>query len=129
MRRQGLRFRVPSIRPHHSGCALLELVLMRQQTASVAAASMVGSYVIASRVGSRSGALAAMLGPLGWCATAWNRDHGVVTATALTAVYVGGFGASHPLARRVGAWPAVLGAAALTGAATHAVAGRGQPWT
>ncbi|MSW50910.1 MAG: hypothetical protein F2817_08495 [Actinobacteria bacterium] len=98
---------------------------MTRLTAPVAAGSMVGSYVIASRVGSQLGAIAAMVGPLSWCAAAWHRGHGAPIATALTGVYLGGFALSHPLSRRVGAWPAVLGATALTGAVTYAVTDSG----
>ncbi|CAB4950926.1 unannotated protein [freshwater metagenome] len=97
---------------------------MALPTAPVAAGSMLGSYVIASRVGSRSGALIAMVGALGWCGATWHRDRGAPTASVLTGVYLAGFGASHPLARRIGAWPAVLGATALTGAASYAAADR-----
>lgn len=89
---------------------------------------MLGSYVIASRIGSRSGSLVAMIGPLGWCAATWRRDHGTPVATVLTGVYLGAFALSHPVARRVGAWPSVLGATAVTGAATHAVADRSRTY-
>jgi len=99
---------------------------MTRPTAPVAAASMLGSYIIASRVGSQSGALVAMIGPLGWCAATWRRDRGTSAAAVLTGVYLGAFALSHPLARRVGAWSSVLGATAVTGAATHAVADRSR---
>lgn len=92
---------------------------MTLTTAPVSAGSMLGSYVIASRVGSRTGAVAAMVAPLAWCARSWKRDHGTPAAVALTGVYLTGFGASHPLARKIGAWPAVIAATALTGAAAH----------
>jgi ammonia channel protein AmtB len=85
---------------------------------------MLGSYIIASRVGSQSGALAAMVGPLGWCAATWRCDRGTSVATTLTGVYLGAFALSHPPARRVGVWSSVLGATAATGAATYAVADR-----
>ena len=42
----------------------------------------------------------------------------------LSAVYLGSFGASHPLAKRIGAWPAVLGAAGVSAAAAWLVADR-----
>lgn len=93
-------------------------------TAPVAAGSMLGSYVIASRLGSNPGAVAALVGPLAWCATRWRQEQGEATAAALTLTYLAGFGGSHPLARRIGAWPAVLAATALTGAASHLAADR-----
>ena len=35
-------------------------------------------------------------------------------ATFLTAVYMGAFGAAHPLAKKLGAWPAVYTVTAVT---------------
>ena len=37
----------------------------------------------------------------------WKKNAGAGTAVALTATYLGAFGASHPLAKKMGAWPAV----------------------
>jgi hypothetical protein len=42
----------------------------------------------------------------------------------LTAAYVAGFAGSHPLAKKVGAWPAVFGAAGAVALASWAVADR-----
>jgi len=39
-------------------------------------------------------------------------------------VYLGGFGASHPLANKIGAWPAVLTAAGTSAAASWLVSDR-----
>jgi hypothetical protein len=58
------------------------------------------------------------------CAREWRRSAGTPAAAALLAVYLGGFGASHPLAKRIGAWPSVLGVAAVSGAAAFAVSDR-----
>lgn len=44
---------------------------------------------------------------------AWKKNAGAGTAAALTATYVLAFGASHPLAKKMGAWPSVY---AVTGA-------------
>jgi hypothetical protein len=44
--------------------------------------------------------------------------------TALVAAYLGAFGVSHPLAKRIGAWPAVLAVSAVTAAASYAMADR-----
>ncbi len=56
----------------------------------------------------------AVLGLAGAAAfAAWQKSAGAGTAAALTATYLGAFGASHPLAKRIGAWPAVC---AVTGA-------------
>ncbi|MFJ6418720.1 hypothetical protein [Paeniglutamicibacter sp. NPDC091659] len=37
----------------------------------------------------------------------WKSNAGTPTATALSALYLAAFGASHPLAKKIGAWPAV----------------------
>lgn len=37
---------------------------------------------------------------------------------------VGAFGTSHPLSKKVDAWPSVLGVAAVTGLASHLLADR-----
>nr|WP_231918204.1 hypothetical protein [Microlunatus sagamiharensis] len=42
----------------------------------------------------------------------------------LSALYVLGFGASHPLARRIGAWPSVLAVTAVATAASWALVDR-----
>ena len=87
-------------------------------TAPVAAGSLLVGYVVARESGVRplGGAVLAAAGA--WCARAWSRRAGPATATALLGIYAAGFVGSHPLAKRVGAWPAVLGAAATAGAAS-----------
>jgi hypothetical protein len=47
-------------------------------------------------------------------------DRGASVAVALTGVYLGAFGLAHPLARKVGSWPAVLGVTAATAAVAAA---------
>jgi hypothetical protein len=42
----------------------------------------------------------------------------------LLAVYAAAFGGSHPLAKRIGPWPAVLTAAGASGAASWLLADR-----
>src|SRR4051794_29408132 len=93
-------------------------------TAPVAAGSLVGGYVVARETGVRplGGAVLAAAGA--WCARSWRQTAGTPAAAALLATYLGGFGASHPLAKRIGAWPSVLSVAALSGAAAYLVADR-----
>jgi hypothetical protein len=93
-------------------------------TAPVAAGSLVLGYVVARESGVRplGGAVLAAAGA--WCGRAWVRKAGPGTATALLGVYVAGFAGSHPLAKRIGAWPAVLVAGAVSGAASWALADR-----
>ena len=59
-----------------------------------------------------------------WLTRSWARTAGPGRAGLLLATYLGGFGGSHPLAKRIGAWPSVLAVAAVSGAASWAVADR-----
>jgi hypothetical protein len=49
---------------------------------------------------------------------------GPAATIALSLVYLGGFRASHPLAKKIGPWPAVLGAAAASAASSWVVVDR-----
>jgi hypothetical protein len=97
---------------------------MALPTAPVAAGSLVLGYVVARETGVRPlGGLVLAAGGA-WCAYRWHRDAGAGIATALVATFVVAFGASHVLARHVGAWPSVLGVSAVTAAAAWALADR-----
>ena len=56
-------------------------------------------------------------------ASQWRRRGPVVTGVLLT-TYLGGFGASHPLAKKIGTWPAVISVAAVSGVASYVLADR-----
>lgn len=96
----------------------------RTPTAPVAAGSLIGGYLLARATGVRplGGALLGVGGS--WCAWQWRKKAGVAPAAALGAVYLAGFGLSHPLAKRVGPWPSVLSVAALSGALSWLLADR-----
>jgi len=89
--------------------------MSRTPTAAIAAASLIGGYAVAAGTGSRplGGAVLAAGGL--WCARTWTRRHGPRTAAALTGVGLAAFVGSHILAGEIGAWPAVLTVAAVTG--------------
>jgi hypothetical protein len=93
-------------------------------TAPVVAAGLIGGYVVARATTIRplGGAVLAAAGVL--AGRRWLRDVGPARTAALAAVYVGGFGLSHPLAKRIGAWPAVLTAAAASATSALVVADR-----
>ncbi|MDQ6775953.1 MAG: hypothetical protein M3071_06985 [Actinomycetota bacterium] len=93
-------------------------------TAPVAAGSLVAAYLVARETGVRPLGGAVLAAASAWCARAWVRRAGPVTATALLTIYVAGFAGSHPLAKRIGPWPAVLTSAAVTGAASWVLADR-----
>ncbi|MFF7587712.1 hypothetical protein ACFZCK_09545 [Kitasatospora purpeofusca] len=87
--------------------------------ALTAAGGLVGGYGVARWSGKRQlgGAVLAVAGA--GAAAQWHRRSGAPAAAALTGLYVAAFGGSHPLAKRIGAWPAVL---AVTGVVTAASA-------
>lgn len=97
---------------------------MRLPTAPVVAAGLVGGYVVARQTNIRplGGAVLAAAGAL--AGRQWLRTVGPARTAALTAVYLGGFGLSHPLAKRIGAWPAVLTAAGVSATSALVVADR-----
>ncbi len=97
---------------------------MRVPTAPIVAGSLVGGYLVAreTKVRALGGAVLAAGGAL--AGREWVRSVGPVGAAALGAVYLGGFGASHPLAKKIGPWPAVLTVAGVSAAAAYVVSDR-----
>lgn len=96
----------------------------RIPTAPIAAGSLIGGYLVARTTRVRPlGAVPLIVGG-GWCAKQWRDRAGAPAAGALAAVFLGGFGGSHPLAKRIGAWPSVLSVAALSGLASWLIADR-----
>jgi peptidoglycan/LPS O-acetylase OafA/YrhL len=65
------------------------------------------------------GALFAVAGAR--CARDWYRASGPTAAAGLSALYVAAMGGSHPLAKRIGAWPSVAAVTALTVTAAELV--------
>lgn len=96
-------------------------------TAPVVAASLIGGYVVAreTKIRPLGGAVLAAGGAV--AGRQWARRVGPVGTAALSAVYLGSFGASHPLAKKIGAWPAVLSAAGVSAAASWIVSDRRSP--
>ncbi|MCB5179641.1 hypothetical protein [Streptomyces antimicrobicus] len=94
-------------------------------TAAVAAAGLVGGYAVARWTRKRplGGVVLAAAGAA--AGREWHRRAGVPATAALSALYVAGFAGAHPLAKKIGAWPAVFTAASVVAATTWAVADRG----
>lgn len=94
------------------------------QTAPVAALGLVGGYLTARETQIRplGGVVLALAGA--YAGRTWLAKGGAAETAALTAIYLGGFGASHPLAKKIGAWPSVLGVAAASAAASYALVDR-----
>ncbi|WP_329250572.1 hypothetical protein OG223_20640 [Streptomyces sp. NBC_01478] len=92
--------------------------------AVVAAGGLVGGYGVARWTKKRQ--LGGVVLAVGGAAAAqqWRRRAGGKAAAALTVAYVAAFAGSHPLAKKVGAWPAVLGVAGAVATASWVIADR-----
>ncbi|AEV83723.1 membrane protein [Actinoplanes sp. SE50] len=97
---------------------------MRVPTAVITAGSLIGGWQAARRTGVRplGGLVLAAGGVL--AGREWSRRTTPAVTGALAATYLGAFGLSHPLAKKIGAWPAVLTVSAVTAAASYLVADR-----
>ena len=91
---------------------------------ALAALRLAGGWFGAQRTGRRElgGALFAAAGAR---APGSGQGTGLAAAAGLGAVHVAAMG-SHPLAKRVGAWPSVLAVTAVTVAAAEAVTRAGE---
>ncbi|MFI8106229.1 hypothetical protein ACIQUQ_16780 [Streptomyces sp. NPDC101118] len=98
--------------------------MARIPTAAVTAGGLVGGYAVARWTRKRplGGAVLAAAGAV--AAREWQRYAGVPAAAALGGLYVAGFAGSHPLAKKIGAWPAVLAAAGVVSTAAWLVSDR-----
>ncbi|MFR0352834.1 hypothetical protein [Streptomyces sediminimaris] len=98
--------------------------MARVPSAVVAAGGLVGGYGVArwTRKRELGGVVLAAAGVA--AAAQWRERAGGAAAGALSGAYVAAFGASHPLAKKVGAWPAVFGVAGAVALASWAVADR-----
>jgi hypothetical protein len=93
-------------------------------TAPIVFSGLVGGYLVARETGNRPLGGVVLAGAGIVAGREWLRTTGPVGTAALTAVYLGGFGASHPLAKKVGAWPAVIGVGSLSAAAAWLISDR-----
>jgi hypothetical protein len=85
-------------------------------TAPIVAGSLVGGYLVARQTKVRPLGGAVLLAGGVAAGRSWMATSGPATTAVLTGIYLGGFGASHPLAKKIGAWPSVLTVAAVSGA-------------
>ncbi|MFD4468072.1 hypothetical protein ACFWPA_07230 [Rhodococcus sp. NPDC058505] len=97
------------------------MALSKTAASAIAASGLVGGYAVARQTGNRplGGAVLAAAGAV--CATHWARTSGPGRTAVLLGTYVGAFGASHPLAKKIGAWPSVGVVAAGTAAAAQLI--------
>ena len=99
---------------------------MSMPTAPVVAAGLVGGFAAARYSGRRElgGCVLAAAGV--WCGRSWLRSSGPGVMGVLLGTYLAAFGASHPLAKKLGAWPSVLAVTAAAAGTTYALADRSE---
>ena len=90
-------------------------------TATTVTLGLIGGWVTARETGIRplGGVVLAAAGL--YAGRTWLATRGPAVAGGLAALYLGGFGASHPLAKKIGAWPAVLSVTAASAGAAYAL--------
>lgn len=93
-------------------------------TAPLTALGLIGGYLVARESGIRplGGVLLGACGA--YAGRTWLASRGPGITAALSAIYVLGFGASHPLAKRIGPWPSVLAVTAASAGAAWALVDR-----
>ena len=77
------------------------------------AAGLVGGFAIARYSGRRELGGFFLAGCGAWSARRWARAGGPGLAVGLGLTYAGAFGVSHPLAKKIGAWPSVFAVTAV----------------
>ncbi|WP_327236464.1 hypothetical protein OG349_23435 [Streptomyces sp. NBC_01317] len=92
--------------------------------AVVAAGGLVGGYAVARWTKKRPLGGVALAAAGAVAARQWHQVGGAKASVGLSAAYLAAFGASHPLAKKVGAWPAVLTVAGTVAAASWVVTRR-----
>ncbi|QXE36668.1 hypothetical protein KQY30_23065 [Streptomyces sp. GMY02] len=92
--------------------------------AVVAAGGLVGGYGIARWTKKRPLGGVALAAAGAVAAREWQRTGGTKAAVGLSVAYVAAFAGSHPLAKKIGAWPAVFTVAGGVAAASWAVTRR-----
>jgi hypothetical protein len=98
--------------------------LDRVPTAPLLAAGLVGGFALAQQTGVRPLGGVAMLGANAVAARQWYAVGGAPLAVGLTAAYWTAMGVAHPLAKKVGTWPSVVGVAAAASGAAWVLADR-----
>lgn len=96
-------------------------IALRLLAPALTSAGLVGGYAAARATGNRplGGAVLAVVGAGEFAAV--RALAGPASAAAVTVGYLAAFGASHPLAKRLGAWPSVWTVTAAAAALAVAV--------
>lgn len=91
-------------------------------TSTVVAAGLIGGWLTARESGIRPLGTIPLVAAGALAGRTWNAKKGPAVTAGLLATYVGAFGLSHPLAKKAGAWPAVIIATAGAAASAYVVA-------
>ncbi|WP_229890953.1 hypothetical protein [Streptomyces mashuensis] len=92
--------------------------------AVIAAGGLVGGYGLARWSGRRALGGVALAGAGVAAAREWKDSAGGAAAAGLSGLYVAAFAGSHPLAKKIGAWPSVFAVAGGVALASWAVVRR-----
>ncbi len=95
-------------------------------TAPVVAAGLIGGFAAARYSGRRElgGVVLAAAGAV--AAKSWRDTHGPGVMGVLLGTYLGAFGASHGLAKKMGAWPSVFTVTGVAAGAAYVLADRSK---
>jgi hypothetical protein len=93
-------------------------------TAPIVAAGLVGGFATARYSSRRELGGVVLAGAGAWCARSWLRSSGPGVMGLLLGTYLAAFGLSHPLAKKLGAWPSVLAVTAAAAGTTYGLADR-----
>lgn len=88
-------------------------------TATLVGLGLVGGWLTARETGIRPLGTIPMIAALGWANRSWAAKGGAPLAITLTGAFLGAFGASHPLSKKIGPWPSVIAVTAAAAGAAH----------
>lgn len=95
--------------------------MARIPAAVVAASGLIGGYAVARYTKKRPLGGVVLAGAGALAAREWRQAKGTPVAVGLTTAYLAAFAGAHPLAKKIGAWPAVISLAGVVGAASVVV--------
>ncbi len=98
--------------------------MARIPSSLVAASGLVGGFGVARATKKRELGGLVLLTAGAVAATQWKRAAGPATAVALTGLYAAAFAGSHPLAKKLGAWPSVAAVSSTVALASWAAVDR-----
>jgi hypothetical protein len=93
-------------------------------TAPIVASGLAGGFAVARYSGRRELGGVVLVAAGVWCAGSWARSSGAGVTALLLATYAASFGASHPLAKKLGAWRSVGVVSGVASGAAYALADR-----